>query len=130
MVSPVSCSLLIATSILVVGLTLAIGLLSGQFSSWQQRRLLTSARFSCNEGICGARWSVVSNIQLNPNDLDAYRVLLSIDEHVNSRRAITWASKTVKLSQTDPDALIELAACMKFHETGVPQEALDGCPPQ
>jgi tetratricopeptide (TPR) repeat protein len=69
-------------------------------------------------------------IKLNPNYIDAYRVLISIDEQVNSPRAITWASKIVELSKNDPNALIQLAlTALKFGETEVAQEALDRLPP-
>jgi tetratricopeptide (TPR) repeat protein len=121
----------IATSILVVALTLMIGLFSGQFSSWQQRRLLTSAQAFLQRGdLRSAMVSCQQLIQLNPNYIDAYRVLISIDEQVNSPRAITWASKIVELSKNDPNALIQLAlTALKFGETEVAQEALDRLPP-
>jgi tetratricopeptide (TPR) repeat protein len=121
----------IATSILVVALTLMIGLFSGQFSSWQQRRLLTSAQAFLQRGdLRSAMVSCQQLIKLNPNYIDAYRVLISIDEQVNSPRAITWASKIVELSKNDPNALIQLAlTALKFGETEVAQEALDRLPP-
>jgi tetratricopeptide (TPR) repeat protein len=120
----------IATSILIVGLTLAIWLLSGQFSSWQQRRLLTSAQTFLQRGdLRSAMVSCQQLIQLNPNYIDAYPVLISIDEQVNSPRAITWASKIVELSQNDPKALIQVAGvALKFGETEVAQEALERLP--
>ena len=44
-------------------------------------------------------------IQLNPNEREAYPILISIGEETNSPQALTWASKLVELSKHDPRAL-------------------------
>jgi predicted Zn-dependent protease len=120
----------IAVGILTVGLAMAIWFLPGKLSSWQQRRLLTSAQaFLQRRDLRSAMVSCQQLIQLNPNSIDAYQLLISIDEQVNSPQTVTWASKIVELSKNDPNALIQLAvAALRFGETEVAQEALERLP--
>jgi tetratricopeptide (TPR) repeat protein len=120
----------ITAGILTVGLVLGIWLLPRQLSSWQQRRLLTSAQAFLQRGdLRSAMVSCQQLIQLNPHSIDAYGLLISIDEQVNSPRAITWASKIATLSKNDPNALIQVAAvALKFGETEIAQEAVNRLP--
>ena len=68
-------------------------------------------------------------IQLNPNEREAYPILIAISEQTNSPQALTWASKLVELSHDDPQALSQLAAlALKFGEVEVAQEALNQLP--
>lgn len=68
-------------------------------------------------------------IQLNPNEREAYPILIAISEQTNSPQALTWASKLVELSHDDRQALSQLAAlALKFGEVEVAQEALNQLP--
>jgi tetratricopeptide repeat protein len=120
----------LAVVILIAGLVVAIWFLPQQFSEWQRRRLLASAQAFLKKG--DLRSAMVSSqelIQLDPNSIAAYRVLIAIDEQVNSPRAISWASKIATLSGNDPNSLIEVAAqAIKFGETEMAQDALTRLP--
>jgi tetratricopeptide (TPR) repeat protein len=116
-----------ATILMVAATALAIWLLPGRFSSWQQRRLMTSAEAFFKQGdLRSAEISCRELIRLNPNYSDAYRLLIAISEEVNSPQAISWASKLAELSNNDPQALTTLATlALKFDETEMAQEALN-----
>jgi tetratricopeptide (TPR) repeat protein len=120
----------IAAGILTVGLVLAIWFLPRQFAEWQQRRLLASAQAFLQLGdLRSATVSCQQLIRLDPNSIGAYRLLIAIDEKVNSPRSITWASKIATLSGNDPNSLIEvIAQAIKFGETETAQEALNRLP--
>jgi Flp pilus assembly protein TadD len=126
--NPVLCW--IGAGILVAGLAIAIWLSPRQFSAWQQHRLLVSAQAFLQQGdLRSAMVSCQQLIQVNPDSIAAYRLLISIDEQANSPRAITWASKIVPLSNNDPNALIQVAAiALRFGETEMAREALNQLP--
>jgi predicted Zn-dependent protease len=68
-------------------------------------------------------------IQVNPNELEAYPILIAINEQTNSPQALTWASKLVELSKGDPQALVGLTVlALKFGEVEIAQDALDRLP--
>jgi Flp pilus assembly protein TadD len=120
----------IGAGILVAGLAAAIWLSPCQFSAWQQHRLLVSAQAFLQQGdLRSAMVSCQQLIQVNPDSIAAYRLLISIDEQANSPRAITWASKIVSLSNNDPNALIQVAAiALRFGETEMARDALNQLP--
>jgi predicted Zn-dependent protease len=68
-------------------------------------------------------------IQLNPNEREAYPILVTIEEQTNSPQALTWASKLVELSKAEPQALARLAVlALRFGEIEVAQDALNRLP--
>ena len=119
-----------AIGVVIAGSVAALFFLPGALASWQQRRLLTSARAFFERGdFRSAMISCRQLIQLNPNQREAYPILIAIGEESNSPQALTWASKLVEVSHHDPRALSQLAAlALKFGEVEFAQEALNQLP--
>jgi len=74
----------------IAGSVAALFFLPGALASWQQRRLLTSARAFFERGdFRSAMISCRQLIQLNPNQREAYPILIAIGEESNSPQALT-----------------------------------------
>ena len=112
------------------GLGLAAWLLPGQLSSWREKKLLSAARASFERGdLPNAVMICRQLLQGNAFDPDVCRLMVGINEQVNSPQAIGWAQKLADFSHDDPEALTILAMLgLKFGETGVAEEALNRLP--
>jgi tetratricopeptide (TPR) repeat protein len=123
------CSAAVLLVVTAVG-AVVFFLLPQAISNWQQRRLLASAKAFFEKG--DLRSALISGrqlIQLNPNEGEAYPLLIAIGEQINSPQALTWASKFVELSHGDPQALCRLAMVgLKFGEVEIAQDALNRLP--
>jgi Flp pilus assembly protein TadD len=119
-----------AVVIVIAGFAAVLLVLPGAIASWEQRRLLTSAKAFLAQGdLQSAEISCRQLIQLNPNEQAAYPLLIAIGEQTNSPQALTWASKLVELSKGDPHALGRFAVlALKFGEVEAAQDALNRLP--
>src|SRR6516164_10139635 len=116
--------------VILVGLGLAALLLPGQLSSWREKKMLSAARASFERGDLPN--AVIICRQLlhgNAFDPDACRLMVAINEQVNSPQAIGWALKLAEFSHSDPEALTKLAMLgLRFGETGVAEDAMNRLP--
>ena len=101
-----------------------------QFRAWQQRRLIAEANALVNQGdYRRASLDARRLLQINPDSVEACRILARLAEKAGTRAALDWRRRVMELGAATPNDLILLArAAVRFDDRATADIAMGKLP--
>ena len=101
-----------------------------QFRAWQQRRLVAEGNALVNEGdYRRASLDARRILQINPNSVEACRIMAAISEKTGLRAALDWRRRVMELGKATPNDLILLArVAVRFDDRSTADVAMSRLP--
>lgn len=121
----------IAWTVGVIVLLVAGGILGHRsFRNWQQRRLVAQANAFVNEGdYKHASLNARRLLQINPESVEACRIMARLAEKAGSRSALEWRRRVMELGAATPGDLIALASAgVRFDDRVITELAISRLP--
>ncbi len=115
----------------VIVLLVAGGVLGHRsFRNWQQRRLVAQANAFVNEGdYKHASLNARRLLQINPESVEACRIMARLAEKAGLRSAIEWRRRVMELGAAAPGDLLALARDgVRFDERAITELAISRLP--
>jgi cytochrome c-type biogenesis protein CcmH/NrfG len=121
----------VAWTVGVIVLLVAGGVLGHRsFRNWQQRRLVAQANAFVNEGdYKHASLNARRLLQINPESVEACRIMARLAEKAGLRSAIEWRRRVMELGAAAPGDLLALARDgVRFDERAITELAISRLP--
>jgi cytochrome c-type biogenesis protein CcmH/NrfG len=121
----------VAWTVGVIVLLVAGGVLGHRsFRNWQQRRLVAQASAFVNEGdYKHASLNARRLLQINPESVEACRIMARLAEKAGLRSAIEWRRRVMELGAAAPGDLLALARDgVRFDERAITELAISRLP--
>ena len=101
-----------------------------QFRAWQQRRLVAEGNALVNEGdYRRASLDARRILQINPESVEACRIMATVAEKTGSRSALDWRRRVMELGKATPNDLILLArVAVRFDDRSTADVAMSRLP--
>jgi cytochrome c-type biogenesis protein CcmH/NrfG len=101
-----------------------------QFRAWQQRRLVAEGNALVNEGdYRRASLDARRILQINPDSVEACRIMAVVAEKTGSRSALDWRRRVMELGNATPNDLILLArVAVRYDDRSTADAAMSRLP--